>query len=241
MTTQPSAGWTEDDSVRFVELGSFFVPDRELQMELVARLLPLGASPYHVLDVGCGEGLLAETVLEAHPDSVVHGLDGSEAMLERARDRLYDYDERFEAEPFSLAQADWRTRRHPVHAVVSSLVIHHLDDFGKRTLYRDLHDGLEPGGVIVIADLVRPATLEAKEAAADAWDHAVRHRAEALGRPDAWQRFRELQWNVFRYPDPDDQPSALADQLVWLAEAGFVTPDVYWMRAGHALFGARKP
>jgi hypothetical protein len=32
----------------------------------------------------------------------------------------------------------------------------------------------------------------------------------------------------------------LLDQLKWLEGAGFVDVDVYWMRAGHAIFGGRK-
>lgn len=31
------------------------------------------------------------------------------------------------------------------------------------------------------------------------------------------------------------------DQLQWLGEAGLVKVDVYWMKAGHAIFGGRKP
>jgi hypothetical protein len=34
-----------------------------------------------------------------------------------------------------------------------------------------------------------------------------------------------------------DQPSRLADQLIWLREGGFRTVDCFWMQAGHAIFG----
>jgi hypothetical protein len=37
-----------------------------------------------------------------------------------------------------------------------------------------------------------------------------------------------------------DKPSPLADQLVWLKEAPFAVTDCFWMRAGHAIFGAYK-
>jgi hypothetical protein len=42
-------------------------------------------------------------------------------------------------------------------------------------------------------------------------------------------------------PDPVDMPSRLFDQLVWLRDADLTAVDVYWMKAGHALFGGRKP
>jgi hypothetical protein len=46
---------------------------------------------------------------------------------------------------------------------------------------------------------------------------------------------------MYRYFDPDDidRPSRLFDQLKWLERAGFVDVDVYWMQAGHAIFGGR--
>lgn len=44
-----------------------------------------------------------------------------------------------------------------------------------------------------------------------------------------------------RYFDPDfDKPSRLVNQLNWLAAAGFTAVDVYWLRAGHAVFGGYK-
>jgi tRNA (cmo5U34)-methyltransferase len=47
---------------------------------------------------------------------------------------------------------------------------------------------------------------------------------------------------MYRYPDVDgiDKPSHLLDQLKWLEQAGFAEVDVFWMQAGHALFGGRK-
>jgi tRNA (cmo5U34)-methyltransferase len=42
-------------------------------------------------------------------------------------------------------------------------------------------------------------------------------------------------------PDPEDRPSPLFAQLCWLREAGFEAVDVYWMFAGHAVFGASRP
>ena len=58
----------------------------------------------------------------------------------------------------------------------------------------------------------------------------------------AYERFEELEWNLFREtePDPIDRPSPLFDQMKWLEEAGLTDVDVFWMKAGHAIFGGRK-
>ena len=57
--------------------------------------------------------------------------------------------------------------------------------------------------------------------------------------------FRELGWNHYAEPEPEpdsiDKPSSLFDQLKWLDAVGFTDVDVFWMKAGHAIFGGRKP
>jgi tRNA (cmo5U34)-methyltransferase len=103
---------------------------------------------------------------------------------------------------------------------------------------------LKPGGVLVIADLIKPADAAGVEAAARAWDDSARRQALARdGNLAAYERFVASNWNYYRDPDPDpiDQPDTLRDQLAWLREAGLEAVDVYWMQAGHAVFGGRKP
>ena len=52
--------------------------------------------------------------------------------------------------------------------------------------------------------------------------------------------FEREGWNTFRHPDPMDMPSGLYAQLGWLSQAGFDCVDVYWLKAGHAIFGGQK-
>ena len=129
----------------------------------------------------------------------------------------------------------------PVHAVVSSLALHHLDALQKQALFHDLYQVLQPGGVLLIADLIQPAHPRGIEVAAKGWDAAVLQRAMALdGDSRAFDYFQRDQWHYYRYPDAMDKPAQLFDQLKWLEQAGFVEIDVYWMHAGHALFGGFK-
>lgn len=231
-------GWGEDDSRAFLAHGAAFVPDREAQIRTLCALIPDPRTPFDVLDLGCGEGLLSEAILESFPGATVHAFDGSPAMLEKARERLTPFRRRALAQPFDLASSDWRFPPFAAHAVVASLVIHHLDAEGKRQLFRDVHAILAPGGAFLIADLVEPASAVGHKYAADAWDSAVRQRSLALaGDLSAYERFAEEAWNYFRHPDPADTPSTLVEQLDWLREAGFQRADVFWMKAGHAIFG----
>jgi tRNA (cmo5U34)-methyltransferase len=235
--------WSNGDSRAFIDYGRYFVPERETQMALIAQLIPPCERRFTVLDLGCGEGLLAHAILARWPNASVLGYDLSPAMLEQARRNLAPFGARFEAAQFDLADVAWRDPDLAPHAVVSSLAIHHLDDDGKARLFGDIHAMLAPEGVLVIADVVRPATPTAWAAAADAWDAAVRQRAQLIdGNADAFSYFERERWNMYRYFNPQDidQPSRLYDQLWWLEQAGFVDVDVFWMQAGHAIFGGRK-
>jgi hypothetical protein len=46
--------------------------------------------------------------------------------------------------------------------------------------------------------------------------------------------------NLYDYPDPRDIPSTVPEHLQWLAEAGFGGVNVFWERAGHAIYGGYK-
>lgn len=235
--------WNESDSQIFADYGRYFVPDRERQIETICALIAPRNGPFNVIELCCGEGLLADAILQRLPNCTVHGYDGSHEMLKRAKKRLSLYKDRFRPKLFELASRTWRrTTLHPL-AVVSSLAIHHLDDEGKQRLFGDVFHMLEPGGSFVIADVVKPATVHGWKIAAQTYDEVVKARALELdGSLRAFAAFEQTKWNMFRYFEPDDidQPSPLFAQLQWLEKAGFVDVDVYWLVAGHAVFAGRK-
>lgn len=234
--------WNEETSQAFLDYGRYFVPERQTQIETLCRLIPDGPGPLQILELCCGEGLLAETVLERLPQAHLTGLDGSQAMLRQAEQRLARFGDRFSPGAFELADRDWRRPEEFYQAILSSLAIHHLDGPGKRQLYQDIYRMLSSGGVLLIADLILPASPVGLENAARFWDESVRLQALALdGRLDAFEFFDREGWNIFRHPDPMDQPSGLFEQLSWLTQTGFQAVDVYWLLAGHAIYGGQKP
>ncbi|HZD25750.1 MAG TPA: class I SAM-dependent methyltransferase [Alphaproteobacteria bacterium] len=241
--TAPSPGWTEAESELFLQDGALFVPGREQQIDILCRLLPAPAPGDLAVELCCGEGLLAAALLHRHPDLRLLAFDGSPAMRAAARKMLGFAGKRAEVREFTLADTGWRRFETPPLAVLSSLALHHLDGAGKRRLFADMFAALRPGGALLIADLVEPASPAARRLAAEEWDAAVAARAEAAGRPAVLARFREDGWNYFADPAPDpmDQPSPLADQLDWLRAAGFAGVDTFWMLAGHAVYGGFRP
>lgn len=239
----PQNPWDEETSKRYLDYGRYFVPAREQQMRIIVDLLKGLPQANLILELCCGEGLLAELLLDEIIDSSYWGMDGSAVMLEKAGERLARFGDRVRLTSFDLADRSWRRLEHPVQAVVSSLAIHHLDGEGKQLLFKDVYALLTQGGVFIIADMVDPATNPGRNVAADAWDEVVRQRSLELdGSTAGLDFFKREGWNTYRYLDPNDidHPSTLFDQLKWLEQSGFVGIDVHYMQAGHALFSGWK-
>jgi len=235
--------WGESASEAFLNYGLYFVPEREMQLKLLADLIQGDAPVQLILELCCGEGLLAERLLERYQQATVWGYDGAPEMLGRAQERLKRFGSRFMGKRFNLADPGWRKPVEKVQAVVTSLALHHLDGQRKQHLFEDVHTMLAPGGAFMIADIIAPASSNGWHLAAEQYDEAVRQRALELdGNHSGFEYFQQMQWNLFRYFDPQDIdfPSSIFDQLKWLEAAGFLQVDVYWMRAGHAVFGGWK-
>ena len=164
-------------------------------------------------------------------------------MLDAARGQLDAYGDRFETYRADIEEPGWRRDR-PLDAVVSMLAVHHLEGERKRELFADVLGSLRPGGALVVADLIAPASSLGVELARRKWDEAVEETSlELRGDREAHEAFRHLQWNLYddMLGDPIDHPSGIVEQLQWLLSAGYVDVDVYWMKAGHAIFGGTKP
>ena len=237
--------WSEDDSARFLTLDDVAVPMREQQIATFCALIPAQADEtFTAVELGAGGGLLARAVLDAYPNCHYHALDGSETMRAELREKLAPYGDRVTVGAFELAESAWREALpSPLRCVVSSLVVHHLTHEGKRQMFGDVARRLEPGGALLLADLVEPANDRVRLLFADQWNASARAQSQALvGDLSLYQQFRDAEWNYFEMTeeDPIDHPSPLADQLQWLRAAGFSVSDCFWMLAGHAVYGGYR-
>ena len=134
----------------------------EAQLDTMLRLLKYVEAPQlTVLDLGCGDGILLQTVMGKYPVSRGIALDGSCAMLEKAEVRFTDLGlfgglvEFVEADFNSPAWMDAL----PVNrfdAIVSGFAIHHSEDGRKREIYTEIFGLLNPGGAFFITWLRVP-------------------------------------------------------------------------------------
>lgn len=246
MTDTPSENqWSEEESRQFLQFASVVFPYRTEQNAIVTSLIPADRDDeFVVVDLGCGSGPLSRSILERFPSCRVIGLDGSPLMLQRAQEDLAEFGGRFEARSFDLFQRGWLDELSTdVRCFVSSLAIHHLDGPRKQRLFGDLASRLEPGGALLIQDLVEPSTDRAWALNARMWDAYVKENSvRTTGALEFYEKFVRDGWNHFATPDLEfDMPSGLFEQLRWFEEAGLTGADCFWLWYGHAIYGAFKP
>ena len=188
------------------------LPHRTEGESELLRCLPGSVS--RVLDLGSGDGRLLSLVKLEHNNATAVALDFSPAMLERLRNRfaddasvkvvVHDLDNPL---PAGLGMFD---------SVVSSFAIHHLTHERKRTLYHEVYQLLEPGGVFCNLEHVSSPTL------------LLHHEFLAA---------------ISYRPEEEDPSNKLLDvetQLNWLREIGFQNVDCLWKWRELALiFGSK--
>jgi trans-aconitate 2-methyltransferase len=108
-------------------------------MEVLDRLQLRGDEA--AIDAGCGSGRVSAELLERLPDGGLLAVDGSEAMVAKARERLGDRATYLVADLAELEVGD------PVDLVFSTATFHWILDHD--ALFARLHAALRPGGRLV--------------------------------------------------------------------------------------------
>ena len=110
-----------------------------------------------VLDLGCGTATLTTMMKQAYPRAEIVGLDGSEQILDIAREKsaIAGSDLTFtHALSFDMPYDDDRFAR-----VVSSFFFHHLMRDDKKRTLDEVFRVLAPGGELHVADWGRPPNV----------------------------------------------------------------------------------
>ena len=178
-----------------------------------------------VLDVGAGTGVLSALVLERFPNASLVATDMSDAMLAECAAKLAPWPSRFELRQGAFPEDDVGGG---YDLVVSSLMLHHLSHADKRAGFAKLYEALNPGGAVLIRDVVAAATP------------ALDHRYAALWRDTVQAHgYDDMSW--FDEHLASDNPASVEDQISWLRDIGFAEVACHWRFLNCALFGGIKP
>jgi SAM-dependent methyltransferase len=225
------------------------IPQAELQIEVMLRLIEAaGVAVTAVLDLGCGDGILGQLVLDRYPAAQGVFLDFSAPMLAAAAKRLASYDN------VTLIEADygrqgWEAalpdlRGFPktseiFDVIVSGYSIHHQPDERKRELYAELFNLLRPGGIFINIEHVVSHSAWGKELFDEMFIDALYgyHQQNGKGQSRA-----EIAHDFYNRPDKEANILAPVEtQCDWLRQIGFERVDCYQKLFELAVFGGVKP
>jgi SAM-dependent methyltransferase len=212
------------------------------QAELLRRLVDRGERPIRrFLDLGAGDGVLSEMLLERHPKSEAVLVDFSRPMLDAAAGRLASLPGRWQSVEVDLSAPDWVNALppgEPYDAVVSGFCIHHLPHERKRELYEEVFALLAGGGAFLNWEHVAVG-----EWAQGMFDERMVEGLVRLERTRPEPRAAEEVASEYR-ARPDAAENKLLDpetQCQWLRSIGFERVDVFFRWLELALLGGIRP
>ncbi len=196
------------------------IPHRTEGEAVLLDYIPKDAQ--RILDLGTGDGRLMALLKIDRPSATGIALDFSAVMLEKARERFQGDDSL--AEPFhgrieiiSHNLDDPLPDFGKFDAIVSSFAIHHVSHDRKRSLYAEIFDRLNPGGVFA--------------------------NLEHVASPNDKIHIQFLT-KIGYTPEGEDPSNKLLDvetQLGYLRSIGFADVDCYWKWLELALLIGIKP
>ena len=212
------------------------IPFAHTQIDVMLRLVSAARSQVHrALDLGCGDGVLAEALGLSFPEAALVLLDFSEPMLEAARSRFRARRAAFV--PADFGESTWTgavSGLGPFDVVVSEYSIHHQPDSRKRELYAEIFDVLTPGGVFVNIEHVASATGWLSKLHDELFIDHLHSAQPSADRKEVASRY------YYRPDRAANLLSAVEAQCEWLRRAGFVDVDCYLKVFELAVFGGRR-
>jgi demethylmenaquinone methyltransferase/2-methoxy-6-polyprenyl-1,4-benzoquinol methylase/phosphoethanolamine N-methyltransferase len=142
--------WVYDLGCYLVGMGSRF---RRKTLQF-AQLQP----GEHVLDVGCGSGVLTRLAAErVGNDGEVIGIDPSAEMIQVAKHKAAKVQSKAHFQLGVIESLPFEDERFDI--VLSSMMLHHLPPELKVAGLREIFQVLKPGGRLMVVDIDKPTSL----------------------------------------------------------------------------------
>ncbi|MDZ7958404.1 MAG: class I SAM-dependent methyltransferase [Aulosira sp. DedQUE10] len=204
--------WTSaDHALRYLSQADS-IPHRTEGEAVLLEQVPKAVK--RILDLGTGDGRLLALLKIDRPQAQSIAVDFSATMLEAVKNRFAG-DTTVQVIAHNLDQP--LPELGSFDAVVSSFAIHHVTHDRKRSLYTEIFQILEPGGIFCNLEHVASPTQALHE-----------HFLQSIG-------------FTVETEDPSNKLLDVETQLNWLRNIGFADVDCYWKWLELALLIGKKP
>jgi SAM-dependent methyltransferase len=112
----------------------------------------------YVLDLGCGPADVTIRFAKAHPNCVIHGIDGAENMLNHGRDAIAKRGLEARISLYCGCLPDIDPPRPSYDIVISNSLLHHLHD--PVVLWNCVKSFAASKAIVFVMDLFRPASQD---------------------------------------------------------------------------------
>lgn len=183
------------------------VPNYLKLLNSFVEYLPKTFQPTQILDLGCGNGNVANVLLSKFPNAEYTLVDASEDMLTLCKKRFSKYN-------FNYANAyfkDFDFKKNNFDMIVAGYSLHHCNAEGKQTIYKKIYKSLKKDGLFSCSDLMIDKTQQDHNAILEDWKKFV---CKSFPDGEKWKWLME-HYNEF------DNPDNLTNHLTWLNNAKF--------------------
>ncbi|CFY07357.1 Methyltransferase type 12 [Syntrophomonas zehnderi OL-4] len=219
------------------------IPLATEQIDLMLRII--GACDIEVesiLDLGCGDGILAASILQQYTNASGVLLDISESMIQAAKDKFANHNGNLDFVLFDFGNNQWIERvqaQGPFSVIISGFSIHHQTDERKQEIYAEIFELLTPGGLFLNLENVSSSTNWVSKLFDDLFIDSLYNMYLTNGVEKTRQEVSEYWFN--REDIEVNKLAPVEKQCDWLRQIGFSDVDCYFKILEIALFGGRKP
>lgn len=239
MDEQHSKWLTEELSKTFSEGVRGAIPGANLQLKIITKLISVWChSPSRILDLGCGDGILGRMLLAEYPSAYTIFADFSEPMLAMVRQKV-GANKQARVIHLDFATPAWTKAfetEPPFEIIVSGFAIHHQPDDRKKTLYTEIYELLNEGGIFLNLDQVSSETSSISETFDSFFLENIRRSLPNSNQNEVMDQIKKTY-----YEDKKENiPAPVEKQCQWLRGIGFKEVDCFFKTFELALFGGRK-
>jgi tRNA (cmo5U34)-methyltransferase len=199
--------------------------------EILNLIESMDIKPNSWLDTGCGTGNLVEKALQKFPDTVFIMADPSVDMLNRAKEKLNDYNrvkflDPLPSQDISLSKKPSKIGDFQAVDVITAIQSHHYLSLDERYhAIKSCYNNLNENGVYLAFENIRPLTEKGTEIGKEYWKRFQISKGKTV--EEAENHIKRFGVEYF--------PITIEEHLSLLRKIGFSVVEIFWysyMQAG---------